>query len=114
MTMFEEVRHTGSVENTGFRGAISFMRLLVMASIVLVSAGSVLMLGLPVSIAGILAGIAVAALLVGSNNLFEIANTKCPNCSKDIFTINDFGSYECPNCQQKLRIEGRKARMVNY
>ena len=114
MTMFEEVRHTGSVANTGFRGAISFMRLFVMANIVLVSAGSVLMLGLPVPVAGILAGIALAALLVGSKNLFDVANTKCPKCSTEIFTINDFGSYQCTNCQQKLRIEGRKARMINY
>ena len=114
MTIFEEVRHTGSVQNTGFRCTLSFMRLLVMATIVLVSAGSVLMLGLPVPIAGILAGISLAALLVGSKNLFDVANTKCPNCSTEILTINNFGSYQCPNCQQKLRIAGSKAYMINY
>ncbi|ACV63694.1 hypothetical protein Dtox_2938 [Desulfofarcimen acetoxidans DSM 771] len=114
MSIFEEVRHTGSVGNTGFRGTISFMRLLIMVSIVLVSAGSILMLGLPVPVAGILAGIALAALLVGSKNLFDVANTNCPNCSTEILTINDFGSLQCPNCQQKLRVEGRKAYMSSF
>ncbi|WP_066636726.1 hypothetical protein [Desulfolucanica intricata] len=105
--------HTGEVGTRGFRCALSVMRVLVVAGIVLVCAGVGLLLALPVAITGLIAGIAVAALLVSGKPLFEEVTVKCPSCSKDIVTIKDFGSYQCSNCRQGLRINGSKANAID-
>ncbi|MFZ5644296.1 MAG: hypothetical protein ACOY46_11965 [Bacillota bacterium] len=96
--------HNGEVKNEGLELMLVLIRTLIFAAVVIVAGSAGYAAGLPAFVGGIVGGVAVLSLFC-CRPFLEVINYKCPNCSNEIRTIKNFGSYRCSNCGQESKVE---------